>query len=346
MTDTNYSLSGIAIFIEKYDYGEPEKHLGSQLALLRKKMVKQQYHYIITSLVRFAFLIELTNLKITSTKLKTKWVPGDIIKTREDSYENYRFTFKPGNDPRSSTYDDCYDVFSFCVDSLCGSTNHLQVSIQLAKRECRSCAYENVFTYISATEVIVHTKDNIQLSSLDDIKWLINVRPILHAVISDKNKGKIAVKSYKTDRAQTGGDQSNRAKRWEILPEDVQFASPENCWSVERKLLTDIACFAGFPEKTKTKMVAAGYVQNGDVPECPVTLLPLNFDDFLTPSEHGKSKFQVGHLDPLKSGGNHTGTNIAWLSIDGNRMQGDMKIDEIRKLIGQIYERMQKKGLI
>ncbi len=77
----NYSLSGIAIFIEKYDYGEPEKHLGSQLALLRKKMVKQQYHYIITSLVRFAFLIELTNLKITSTKLKTKWVPGDCVES-------------------------------------------------------------------------------------------------------------------------------------------------------------------------------------------------------------------------------------------------------------------------
>jgi hypothetical protein len=58
---------------------------------------------------------------------------------------------------------------------------------------------------------------------------------------------KFEVKVYKTDRALTGKDKSNRAKRWEVLAGDFQHATLEECWSAERKLI--MFCFNGFGTK-------------------------------------------------------------------------------------------------
>ena len=58
------------------------------------------FKYIINSLGRFSFCIELTNLGITSTKMKTRWVHGNIIKTQPGTYKNYQGSFEPGEDER------------------------------------------------------------------------------------------------------------------------------------------------------------------------------------------------------------------------------------------------------
>ncbi len=64
-------------------------------------------------------------------------------------------------------------------------------------------------------------------------------------------------------------------------------------------------------------------------------------DDALHPT-HGKSKFQVGHLNLLKAldidGANgHTAGNISWISENGNRIQGSLSIDEVDALLRRTY---------
>ena len=67
--------------------------------------------------------------------------------------------------------------------------------------------------------------------------------------------------------------------------------------------------------------------------------------------EHGKSPYQVGHLNPLKAGSSpkfrHAAANISWISDDGNRIQGHLSLDATKALIKRIaanYERLEIKG--
>jgi hypothetical protein len=87
---------------------------------------------------------------------------------------------------------------------------------------------------------------------------------------------------------------------------------------------------------------------------CPITLEPLVFQEFkeelLNPT-HGKSNFQVGHLNPLKLDdpssilAGHTPQNIAWISANGNRIQGSMSIEEVRSLLKNIAHNYEDAGL-
>ena len=61
-------------------------------------------------------------------------------------------------------------------------------------------------------------------------------------------KKKLQVKVFKTDRSLTGKDKTNRRKRWEVLPDDFQHATLEQCWSAERQLTADLVGFDGFPK--------------------------------------------------------------------------------------------------
>lgn len=78
---------------------------------------------------------------------------------------------------------------------------------------------------------------------------------------------------------------------------------------------------------------------------CPITGDALSYELFRTElddPEHGKSAFQVGHLNPLKldeegaDASGHTAANISWISADGNRIQGSLSLLDVRKLIARI----------
>ena len=156
-------------------------------------------------------------------------------------------------------------------------------------------------------------------------------------------KSKLEVKLYKTDRALTGKDKTNRAKRWEVLAGDFQHAPLEECWSAERKLTTDLVNFQCFPPPLKAAFVQQDLIK----PDAPLTLCPVTFDSLsfndlaeaVLNTTLGKSAYQIGHLHPLKRQGKHDGTNICWQSADGNRIQGDLTIDETRHLLDKIAEK-------
>ncbi|XGB38433.1 MAG: hypothetical protein LVT47_08325 [Cyanobacteria bacterium LVE1205-1] len=92
-----------------------------------------------------------------------------------------------------------------------------------------------------------------------------------------------------------------------------------------------------------------------EISRCPITLEPLVFQEFreeLMNPTHGKSNFQVGHLNPLKLDdpnsliAGHTAGNIAWISANGNRIQGSMSLEEVRDLLKRITHNYEDEGLV
>ena len=313
---------------------------------------KSGFSTVIASLVRFSFLIELTNLKIGSTKMKTRWLPGTILMPQSNSFEPVEGTFEPGNDPRAATFDECARVFTNSCNMVTDHVAHdssLKAVIQEVNMFHR-VPYEFPLSYLNPNQIPVHQSTNLRWIVNDDLRWLLKARRILRnpsrnmgTEIREIEKSKFQVKLYKTDRALTGKDKTNRAKRWEVLAGDFQHSSLEECWSAERKLTTDLVNFYGFPPTLKSEFIHQGLIEpDAPLTLCPVTFEPLSFNDLAEAALNttlGKSEYQIGHLHPLKRGGKHDGTNICWQSADGNRIQGDLTIEETYHLLDQISER-------
>ena len=155
---------------------------------------------------------------------------------------------------------------------------------------------------------------------------------------------KIHVKSYLTDRAQTGAYQTNREKRWEAHPLSPQFALRQDCLMVELALLEQLVGFVGFPKGMLDKILTEKIMEAPPSPSrCPVTLDLMDFTKLsasVTNPKHGKSPYQVGHLNPLKAGDSpkyrHAAANISWISDDGNRIQGHLALQATKDLIKRI----------
>tara|TARA_B100000886_G_scaffold268664_1_gene192732 strand:+ start:571 stop:1704 length:1134 start_codon:yes stop_codon:yes gene_type:complete len=326
---------------ELEDFQELKIHLNTIL----DKTDDKTKSWILKSTIRFSLLIELTNLKITSTKIKTRWHPCKIIKTRENSFQNYEGDFKPGHDPRSNKYEDCLKIFENLIKKIAESDEHLCIYKSMANGRHNSVAYEGLIKYSSYEKEIIHDVNNIELCNIKDISWLLKVRPLmteaLKEVAPDLIK-KINTKTFKTDRSQTGEDQTNRAKRWECLGTDMQKASIEQCWSVERTLYEQLLNFKNFPRvhEIEKSLKEINIYPFTSTTKCPITLEEFDFDKIKNTGSHGKSSFQVGHMNPLKNRGLHQGDNISWISDDGNRIQGSLSLEETKKMLLKIMDNM------
>lgn len=304
---------------------------------------------LLKRIIRFSFIIELTNLGITSTKMKTRWLAGKINYGEGNSTIIKEFSEFNLDESRSNSFDECFNIFIKICNIL---------TLKLSKNDERfnnfikkllldphgGTANQFIFSYKNFNLQKIHTAENIKLcDNNDDIIWLLDARKIIYNYLDRKLKEKIQVKSYLTDRSLTGKDKTNRAKRWEIIPTDYQFASIEDCWSVERKLLEQLVFFEEFNLQCKNDLLKEKLINDEVIPTlCPITLEHLNFNLINEKSEHGKSAFQVGHLIPLKRGGIHHRTNISWQSGLGNRIQGDLTVNEAHEIIDNIYIRRQK----
>ena len=322
-----------------------DKDLKDDLSILKKIMNAAEFKYTLQCLGRFAFCIELTKLDIGSTKMKTRWVPGSIKKTEIKTFNNFDGPFKPGEDERSASFDECYAIFFKCTSLLAKSDKHQKLMTFFSKQKHSAVPYEAVFTYIKKISAPVHAPNNIRLVQIDDAEWLINARPIIRPMLNKALLDKVSTKSYQTDRSQTGV-MTNRAKRWECLAADFQHATIEDCWSVERKLWTDLIHFEGFPDEARQKLFSSSLFTEQPITLCPITFKPMEFQGLLGGGDHGKSDYQVGHSMPLKAKGRHEGDNIEWISGNGNRIQGSLNITETRQMLNDIFSNMLEKGLI
>lgn len=166
---------------------------------------------------------------------------------------------------------------------------------------------------------------------------------------------KIRVKTYLTDRALTGAHKTNREKRWEAHPDSVQFALRTSCMQIERVLVNQLCHFEAFPADVRPLLQDAELLFDMPTPaRCPVTLLPMSLTEFAEAAadpEHGRSPFQVGHLDPLKLEGNtwtngHRPENISWISEHGNRIQGSLSLAETRSMLQRIWTAYVEAGIL
>lgn len=330
---------------------------GVETALnhLYNTLTKRMFSIVVANLLRFSFLIELTDLKVGSTKMKTRWLSGQISVSEKGSFKTVHGTFQPGSDPRAATYEECLTIFTTCCISL-RTEIKADPSLVTFISELSSLTrvpYEFPFGYTDPLLEPVHSATNIVWILNEDIRWLIKARGIFNKVAQPERKAleaieksKLEVKVYKTDRSLTGKDKTNRAKRWEVLAGDFQHATQEECWSVERKLTEDLVRFEDFPISIQDEFLNQDLIKSRtSVTRCPITLAPLNyiaFSNAVLNAIHGRSDYQIGHLKPLKHGGSHTGSNICWQSADGNRIQGDLNIEEVEKLLDDIVKRRQE----
>lgn len=332
---------------------------SAMLTSIREKLGESTYQYTVTGLVRNVFLIELVNDEISSTKMEVRWAKKESRGKKQEKFDN--------SDPRFCPFKGCVEIWLKMVSELYSSVSNVGV-VNLLKlyENYNLLPYEIPLDYADSP-----TKDK-SLSSIHCLKnvfWVwdekyqrtLRLREMLlnsgqnnkAHLFSSILKDKIKVKTYLTDRVQTGKHKTNREKRWEVHPDSVHFAFRRSCLEIEHRLISQLCHFEGFPPDIFNMLKKEKLITDlGKTFRCPVTLNSLSFAGFekevLSPF-HGKSDFPVGHLNPLKlvtddptSG--HTAENISWFSANGNRIQGSLSLKETRELIRQIWRNYEKYG--
>lgn len=306
-----------------------------QYDALALQLPVREMKYIHDARVRNSFLIELVNHEITSTKFQVRW-----------------FSELEG-DPRYASYEECLSIASKLICQI-ASLDSDDLRLIASLRDYKMVPYELPIDYHDRYSQHLHSVDNVELFANENVKKAIKLRAFL--LDDEKNpdsyafdrimKDKIKVKTYLTDRAQTGLYQTNREKRWETHPNSVQYALRLDCIAIESELLLQIARFQGANPTLVSALIDEGFLDQGfEISRCPITGEPLHYDEFVNDvlqAVHGKSKFQVGHLNPLKSFSEgsqfgHAANNISWISDDGNRIQGSLSMDEVDELLIRTY---------
>lgn len=337
---------------ERFSIKDVFSHIFSQPSharyypALEQTFSQKELGAILKGLVRFSFYIEpVKQPKIETTKFAVRWSAGLL------------------GDPRYCSYEDCLVIFDKLLNDLeqtLGDDEKVRLLKIIANHSL--IAYELNLDYTTRDRHNIHSVNNVGFFWGDTAektyilrKYLLN--PGNHSYISffRETYGKVAVKSFLTDRVLTGDYKTNREKRWECHPASVHFALRQECLTIEHKLITQICNFKDFPPELIELLTRNSVVEfSAETMRCPITLEPLSFERFnaevINPA-HGKSSFQVGHMHPLKATGEstfsgHTADNISWISAVGNRIQGDLSVDETRQMILRIINNYTDAGLL
>lgn len=315
-------------------------HLGeADLALLKSveaRLNRKQFKAFLRGIIRNSFLIELVNEEVTSTKFRARWsvqLQGDV---------------------RYASYEECFRIFQKILSRVAAlSQEDLAVVLEFLNNS--RIPYEMPIDYIDRYAEPIHTAENMDLVLDETVRKCVQMRrfvgnatknpaaEVFSVILADK----IKVKTYLTDRAQTGEYKTNREKRWEAHPNSVQYALRRDCMAIETKLLRQVAMFEGCDQALVANMQRESLLPvEFSFCRCPITGENIQYREFaqeiLHPT-HGRSAFQVGHLNPLKSQDTagafgHTADNISWISENGNRIQGSLSMEEVDTLLKQIYQ--------
>ena len=323
-------------------------HAAKLTEILQSFLTPAEIETIHRRLTRASFFIEPVNEDVTSTKYDVRWSERLVAP-----------------DPRGSSFEECLAIHETISTKLISllADEKFRVELRLVLAWGRS-PHEFPIDYVSKSAVPIHTAKNVRLLSDPAYQRLLGIRRALldpklnpDGQLFEGMFEKIRVKSYLTDRAQTGNFQTNREKRWEAHPQSPQFASRGECFSVELELIDQLFRFQSFPPGIVRYLQSAKLLgELAKVARCPVTLDPLDFEVLaheVADPTHGKSAYQVGHMNPLKAGEGvefrHHRANISWITADGNRIQGHLTLKETRQLqlrISANYDALLKAGEI
>lgn len=155
---------------------------------------------------------------------------------------------------------------------------------------------------------------------------------------------KIQVKAYCTDKVTMPPHFSNRDVRWATWPDGIQYASHYQCAMIEMELMAQLYEFASAPILNSTVVSSLSAIRGRPLRPgsrcCFITGKILDFQSYVQAAVNPKggiSAYHVGHIHPLTRGGQHAWDNIAWMSDDGNRIQGNDTLQEIEaKLVDAV----------
>lgn len=306
--------------------------------------------YLLQGLIRTSFFIELVKTpKIETTIFEVRW--ASRLGT---------------DDPRFASYDQCFDIYEELIHELDESLlDAKNIALVRLFSENSLLPYELPLDYRERRIAQpIHVPGNLYWMWDPLPRRVVELRAFLRKAATNVESAlftvtfdKIRVKTYLTDRVLTGEHKTNREKRWEAHPGSVHFALRRSCFEIELELIEQFCRFLDFPPDLLESLILAGLVAPvDDVARCPITLGPFSFMAFrkeILAPVHGKSAFQVGHLNPLKALAvtgdpqvGHTALNISWISSDGNRIQGSLSLDETRSLLQRIWTNYQNIGLM
>lgn len=348
-------FNGNTLLTDVLYYFNKSSFLSKELEVLSKNLDEKTYKYTISGLLRNSFLIELVNDDISTTIMEVRWVEKEAGGKKQEAFNS--------SDPRYSSFDECHNIFIELIYDLVSVVEQKEVKTLLELyRKYKLIPYELPVDYIDysiSTKPIppIHVEDNIDWDG--KFAKLMKLREFLmnsefndmYTTFREILNNKIKVKTYLTDRVQTGSHKTDREKRWEVHPESVHFATRKCCMQIECTLINQLCHFADFPKEIFEKLITNSLITNaGEVFKCPITLEPMSFKklkDEIEKPVHGKSDFQIGHLNPLKRSiddpiSGHTPKNISWVSSEGNRIQGDLSLEETRALLKRIQDNYSK----
>ena len=331
---------------------EADAAIAASLTSIRRDLSSTHYRKLQYAILRQVFLIELVKQpRIETTKFRARWCN------------------ELAEDPRGCSYEECLQIARSLLIEL--STTWLT---DASHREVLTlfCDY-GLLPYevpIDYNAVPSPPDTTTRLHCLDNLSWTFDramARTLkLRQFLTDPETSpdayflkkilddKIKVKTYLTDRVLTGDHKTNREKRWETHPASVHFATRRDAMAIEYALVTQLCSFEGFPSRSREILQSENILPaNIQTFRCPVTRDPLSFIEFRNEIEnrtHGRSKFQVGHLNPLKLNdpsdaiSGHTADNISWISEDGNRIQGSLSLNDVRTLLRRISTNYEQTG--
>lgn len=315
-------------------------------SMLTAKLDERTADYIFKGMLRAIFLVEIVRARGGATKFTLRW----------DEFLSL-------DDPRYASYDECLKILQktgdYLEEALSNQSN--QQLLQLFRANSR-LPYEIPIDYRERRiHTQIHQADNVYWFFGDLPRRVVQLRQLLgnsqvnpYVSLFKAVYEKIKVKTYLTDRAQTGEYQTNREKRWEVHPGSVQFSFRRHCLEIEYTLINQVCHFDGFPTDLLEILESNEVLQSLEIPaRCPITMDVLSFEKFkeeiLNPI-HGAAKFQVGHLNPLKADNDseqigHSAGNISWITDDGNRIQGSLSLQQARNLLRRISDNYDQAGL-
>lgn len=308
-----------------------EKLFKKYKSLFAPYLSEAQTKRLFVRLERIACNIAPLNANTGNTQTTTRW---SLEKTN----------------PNYATEKECFEIFVALIDDLLGflsvkkykSRGYLKTFAGNGIEKEDVIKFLNTSSRIGSLELPIDYKKRLKdggRHQLDNIFWFSPFTEIvqLREWVGNENIiTKIQVKSYLTDRRQTGDYQTNREIRWETHPKSPQHASRIDCMAIEAKLLAQISIFVGAPEIPKNLKEIVEKALEGkykkDSFKCPISGKSIFYNEFIekvSSPVHGRSGFQVGHLNPLASTGLHIAPNTSWITDLGNRVQGESSLEEI-----------------
>ncbi|MDE0236690.1 MAG: hypothetical protein OXN95_05640 [bacterium] len=217
--------------------------------------------HVFRGLIRQAFFIELVNDEVTTTHYTVRW--------------DHRLQ----QDPRYADDTKCLDVLGHTTDLLLTYIKHHESKELLDSFKSHPMvSHELPLDYIDTDLSSIHQPDNICVIPIEIAAPIaISRRTLLakenpHKAVFDQLYKKLKVKSYLTDRALTGTDKTNREKRWETHPDNIQFATRGNCMTVELALVRQLVHFKNFPHEFKDQLIEERVVDSEErYTTCPIT---------------------------------------------------------------------------